>query len=149
MELEARMVKKGHDKSLGGNALYLDMVVVSLMCKAGKTHRNVYSVNTVSFTLIISQWSVWEKIMTRAAFLDARSCVLELWLRYVFFWIDDFKKDLFGPSQRSLTRKQYLCVCWLLLDSGYFHTPLPPFSFLLFFFKSEVPMFFMDLDSGV
>ena len=55
MELEAGMVKKGHDKSLGGNALYLDMVVVSLMCKAGKTHRNVYSVNTVSFTLIISQ----------------------------------------------------------------------------------------------
>ena len=57
MELEAGIVKKGHDKSLGGdwNALYLDMVMVSLMYKTGKTHRNVYSVNTVYFTLIISQ----------------------------------------------------------------------------------------------
>lgn len=58
MELEAGMVKKGHDKSLGGNTLYLDMVVISLMCKTGKTHRNVYSVNTVCFTVIISQLSV-------------------------------------------------------------------------------------------
>lgn len=35
MELEAGMVKKGHDKSLG-NALYLDMVMVSSMYKTGK-----------------------------------------------------------------------------------------------------------------
>lgn len=57
MDLEAGTVKKGYDKSLGGdgNALCLDMVMVSLMYKTGKTHRNVYSVNTVYFTLIISQ----------------------------------------------------------------------------------------------
>ena len=57
MELEAGTVKRGHDKSLesDGNALCLDMVMVSLMYKTGKTHRNVYSVNTVYFTLIISQ----------------------------------------------------------------------------------------------
>lgn len=57
MELEAGTVKRGHDKSLesDGNALCLDMVMVSLMYKKGKTHRNIYSVNTVYFTLIISQ----------------------------------------------------------------------------------------------
>ena len=57
MDLEAGTVKKGYDKSLGGdgNALCLDMVMVSLMYKKGKTHRNIYSVNTVYFTLIISQ----------------------------------------------------------------------------------------------
>lgn len=57
MDLEAGTVKKGYDKSLGGdgNALCLDMVMVSLMYKTGKTHRNIYSVNTVYFTLIISQ----------------------------------------------------------------------------------------------
>ena len=57
MELEAGIFRKGHDKSLGGdgNALCLDMVMVSLMYKTGKTHRNIYSVNTVYFTLIISQ----------------------------------------------------------------------------------------------
>ena len=62
MELEAGTVKKGHDKSLGGdwNALYLDMVMVSLMYKTGKTHRYVYSVNIVYFTLIISRL-VFEK----------------------------------------------------------------------------------------
>jgi len=57
MDLEAGTVKKGYDKSLGGdgNALCLDMVMVSLMYKKGKTHRNIYSVNTVYFTLTISQ----------------------------------------------------------------------------------------------
>ena len=57
MDLEGSMINKGHDTSFGGdgNDLYLDMVMVSLMYKTGKTHRNIYSVNTVYFTLIISQ----------------------------------------------------------------------------------------------
>ena len=43
--------------------------------------------------------------MSRAAFLDARSCVLELQLRYVYFWIDDFKKDFFVVFPKGFSQE--------------------------------------------
>ena len=131
MELEAGTVKKGHDKSLGGdwNALYLDMVMVSLMYKTGKTHRNVLLSEYSLFHTNYFSIKCLRKNNESSCIFRFKELCLELWLRYVFFWIDDFKKDLFGPSQRILTRKQLLYVCWLLLDSGSFHTLPPPISF--------------------
>ena len=58
--------------------LCLDMVMVSLMYKTGKTHRNVLLSEYSLFHTNYFSISVREKIMSRAAFLDARSCVLEL-----------------------------------------------------------------------